>query len=668
MTYIFGNTTYGTLYKASYNAYEVRVGYELINQSQEDNASIVNAIMQCRTIDDTYQTWGYKQTSTLGNIKSNAKTFSVIEEDVWVTFATQTLTLQHNEDGTYDGTITGSFTTNVDFKWGLLSGSASVTPDIPDIPRYSRIEEITGEYLGEEVTITLSRELEMYKHTVEYSFEGSSFEVVGADVDLLCTFIPTLDLTSQIVDKTSGVLTVKVSTYLDGNKLGELTSTITLKVPDNVVPTISNVIHVPLSNTVPSEWNVFVKGNSQVKFDIDAEGVYGSTIKSYSIVGMNQSYIGTSNTFTSEILNLPGVFDYVITVTDTRDRQAMVLVTITVLDYSAPSISAIIKRCDENGKVNPSGSFLSILANFTFSSIADNNKISKLVSINGVIDTEFVSGVERIIDANLSPSENYTAIFSVADELGNCSSVSYLSRKDTRVLNITKEKDGIALNGFAERNKFKVNYKTDFMQDYACPLGQVLITTSPTPPNIGEWELIDKEFKPQTVTGEFTISKAQSCVVTASLSGHSIQLQINFKASGTIDDATVTIGTLNPASVGVTSFAQNLYPTGSSDGGGAVPSCYFSTSGLFQVLDGNAPGGTLASGQATYVIMTLVNDDFNKMIDSFCNKFYWKRVEDNGNESNVTVADDGYGNVTITGATVTDDGYGNLTIEGITFV
>ena len=59
MTYIFGNITYGTLYKASYNAYEVRVGYELINQSQEDNASIVNAILQGRTIDDTYQTWGY---------------------------------------------------------------------------------------------------------------------------------------------------------------------------------------------------------------------------------------------------------------------------------------------------------------------------------------------------------------------------------------------------------------------------------------------------------------------------------------------------------------------------------------------------------------------------------------------------------------------------------
>ena len=200
------------------------------------------------------------------------------------------------------------------------------------------------------------------------------------------------------------------------------------------------------------------------------------------------------------------------------------------------------------------------------------------------------------------------------------------------------------------------------------PIGTIVITDSNLPPaQVGTWKLIDKEFKPQLVTGEFAISTAKSCVVTASLSGHSIELQIKFEASSTIDDATVTIGTLNPTSVGVTAFAQNLYPTGSSDGGGAVPSCYFSKSGLFQVLDGSASGGTLASGQATYVIMTLVNDDFNKMIDSFCNKFYWKRVEEE-DDSTVTVTDDGYGNVTITGATVTDDGNGNLTIEGITFV
>lgn len=161
------------------------------------------------------------------------------------------------------------------------------------------------------------------------------------------------------------------------------------------------------------------------------------------------------------------------------------------------------------------------------------------------------------------------------------------------------------------------------------PIGSVYIGTINTSPESilgGTWELIDKEFTPQTVTGTFTINTATSCEAKASLGGHSIELQLNFKAKSAIADSTVTIGTLTPSSVGVTEFPKSLYPTGSSDGGNAICACYFSTNGVFQILDGNPTGSSLTANQATYVIITFAIDDFATMVDSFCNKFYWKRT------------------------------------------
>lgn len=630
MAYIYGKTTYAKLYNATYNVYEVRVGYELVSQSQDDNTSRVNARLQVRTTDSTYVTYGYKQTSTLGGIKSSAKSFSVREEDVWVTFATQTLTLQHNEDGSYNGTITGSFTTNIDTKWGLLSGSASVTTDLPVIPRYTTIESVEGDLLGSTVTVTLSRKEDTYKHDVEYSFEGSEYVLAGSEIDTSCAFVPSLELASQIKDKTSGTLTIRVSTYSNGEKIQETKPTTTLSIPDDVIPTIDEVTVTSASNVIPSEWGVLVKDNSQAMFTIVASGIYESTIKSYAIVGTNISYNGESNTFTSELLGVAGTLAVVVTVTDSRGRQATTTVPVTVVDYEKPSISAVIKRCNEDGTVNPSGSYLSIVSTYTYASIDGHNTHEKSVSINGSTATDFENGEEYILNANLSPSESYTATFIISDSLGNASTVSYLSRKDTRVFNITKKKDGIAFNGFAESGKFKNNYPTDFMQDYACPIGQVLITSTPTSPSIGEWELIDKEFIPQLVSSDnFTLTTANttSATLTVILGGHDIDVKLTTVNKTAIGEDEKKRGTIILSAIGVTSLPMGKGQVlGASDGGNAWSSWTITADGSVSTVDCDPSSSSVPAGSTNIVHWHYTVGDFTTMIDDFCNKFYWKRI------------------------------------------
>jgi hypothetical protein len=168
------------------------------------------------------------------------------------------------------------------------------------------------------------------------------------------------------------------------------------------------------------------------------------------------------------------------------------------------------------------------------------------------------------------------------------------------------------------------------------PVGSVYVTSTNKNPSSwlgGTWSLYDKQFKTQRVTATVTASKADSISVYAFLSGHRIDFYIKYTTKTTaLTDTSVELFTISPKSVGATQFG-NIAKSFShfSDGQNAVIAYTLSTAGLVTCIDVIKRGSSEAN-VATGASITNCNSMYanlhsiDYMIDSFCDKFFWKRT------------------------------------------
>lgn len=164
------------------------------------------------------------------------------------------------------------------------------------------------------------------------------------------------------------------------------------------------------------------------------------------------------------------------------------------------------------------------------------------------------------------------------------------------------------------------------------PVGTVLTTATNTNPSEtygGTWELIDKEFswyKPATNTG-WTINSTNttSASVYWSRSGHTISITGTFVNKVDIEDTTLTIGTLNLSTLGVSRTGQNHWFTGFSDNGSCILMMQFVyNTGELQVVD--IVGDPYVSAGRSCNFGFTINIPSTYINDSACNKFYWKKT------------------------------------------
>lgn len=151
---------------------------------------------------------------------------------------------------------------------------------------------------------------------------------------------------NQLPNATTGAMTVTLTTYNNGEAIGTPSSTtFTVTIPSNVVPTITSVT---IEEGTHSGYNEFVKSLSTVKATVVASGVYNSTITGIMVKVGDISYAASLYTgvATSEILQTYGTLTVLTTVTDSRGRTSTNTQTITVYDYFRPTVALSI---DING-------------------------------------------------------------------------------------------------------------------------------------------------------------------------------------------------------------------------------------------------------------------------------------------------------------------------------
>ena len=167
-------------------------------------------------------------------------------------------------------------------------------------------------------------------------------------------------------------------------------------------------------------------------------------------------------------------------------------------------------------------------------------------------------------------------------------------------------------------------------------VGDIIVTSTNTDPSErfgGTWELIDKEFKSEAGNSNSLFNaNATNCEVNNfyfTRGKNSVSIRFNFKNLVELNDSTVVLGNFNFPDLGINELSYGLYYIiGSTDDGNGIFLSYINnTNGQTEIRDTISKGssGNISSNSSCYLTFEIVTT-FNNMIDSFCDKFYWKKV------------------------------------------
>lgn len=274
----------------------------------------------------------------------------------------------HNPNGTKTLTVSASANGSVN---GGLIGSASCGGSfaLATIPRASNPTFSANPVdAGDPVTITTNRADSSFTHTIEYAI-GSASGTIGTGIGASTVWTPPLSLLAQLPAAITAPITITTRTYSGATLVGTSTATLTLRAPDEIVPTFGTVTHSENQTPIASAIGAYVQGFSRLVVGITTPaGVYGSTItaQKVEVLGQSDNFVTRTgatplNATTPVKLTGSGTITLRGTVTDSRGRTASEDVTITVLPYAAPVVSGFsLQRSLVDGTPDEDGIYIRV--------------------------------------------------------------------------------------------------------------------------------------------------------------------------------------------------------------------------------------------------------------------------------------------------------------------
>lgn len=435
----------------------------------------------------TTGTWSF-MLNINGNSVTGTKYASVLTD--WVLIGSYVVSsIAHDSDGRKSISVGGSVSapSGTGFAGHTTSGSGIAQFD--SIPRASTITSAAAVTLGGSSAVKWYPLSSAFRYKLKFSLGGweTWTGVIHPNTTLAYTHkitIP-LEVARQIPNSRNGTMTVTLYTYSDSagtSQVGSADSEVfTVTVPDNsnTKPTVSMTLS-PVSSLPGAFEGLYIQGKTKVKAVLTATGKYGSSIKAYSMNVDGNNY-GPSAGYTSNFLTSPGsktVYGYA---TDNREHTGSVSLGITVIEYGPPKIQNVVAaRCDINGNISESGTYLKIIAKRSYSPVysggsqknfcqiryrykaataASYGSWETILAASNLSSDEIIT--EPLLDGTLGVDTTYLVEVQAVDDIGDHSET--VINIQTETVYMHKTKNAMGLGKYAEgENLLDVGWDAHF--------------------------------------------------------------------------------------------------------------------------------------------------------------------------------------------------------------
>lgn len=301
---------------------------------------------------------------------------------------TGTKTITHNSDGTKSFSVSvqaAVYGTSVN-----CTGSKDFTLD--PIARESTLSVSNGT-LGTAQTLTISEQVAGFEHKLTYSCGTASGYILGSangtSTSNSVSWTPPISLAAQNTTGKSVSIKFTLTTYKSGGEtvVGSNTYTKTFTIPNKLSCSIS----VSDATGKSSTYGGYIKGVSKFKVDItpNTSNSY-SPVSSYSTTANDATY--TTASFTTDVLKKSGSLTISAKVTDKRGHSSTATKTVTVLDYTAPTVSKLtVLRCNSDGTTNTEGAYIKVTYSGAITSLSSKNTAKYQLKYKKTTETSYTT-------------------------------------------------------------------------------------------------------------------------------------------------------------------------------------------------------------------------------------------------------------------------------------
>lgn len=384
----------------------------------------------------------------------------------------KTVDIEHDTDGTAAVNFSCSYATYVSS--GTVSSSAKKT--LTTIPRASTPSMSGNLTIGEAQTINTNRASSKFTHDITIK-QGSTTIATFTGVGASKSWTPPMSLCEKSPNGTTVPITITCVTKSGSTTIGTKSKSVTLKIPSSVVPSFVSS-SVTDANGYLDSYGKFVQGKSSMVATMEAQGAYGSTIKSYeaSVDGLKGTATGAGEK--SIALGAPttsGSRTVTLKATDSRSRSITGTKAIEVAPYEAPSINAIAYRVnpetdeedDESStiRVEITGGVLDVnAAGLNSGTVKLEWKITTDEAYTTALNEDKGQSFSFYVDlADKSTTSRFDVKATVTDSFGTQSSIELQVNTAQPIMDFRYGGDGVAVLGISDRAGFRVG--TDMSLD-----------------------------------------------------------------------------------------------------------------------------------------------------------------------------------------------------------
>lgn len=510
------------------------------------NTSSVTAKLYYKRNNTGFTTYGSGSFSiTIDGEKQTQSATLTITESTWVLAMTATKTVSHSNDGTKSITIsaTGSISGTT-----LTSTSCTGRVALDTIPRASTITSAGNVTLGNACNVKWTPASASFRYKIkfvlgEWSYTTSAIHPNTTSAYTYKGYSLPLAVANQITSAKTDTMTATLYTYSDSGATTQVgasaSKTFTVTVPNitDTKPSVTMTLS-PVHSLGSAFDGLYVKGKSKVKATLSGEGKYSAKISSYRMYAMGKTY--SASPYQSGYLTTSGTVTVEGRAYDSRGYYGSSTKEITVIPYSKPSLlpasgekAIICARCDGNGNLSESGTYLKIRAKRSYSKVMSGSSQKNFCAIRyryrDESTTTFSVWITLLLKNTLTTDtidtklagvvsdvqKSYVVQVGVVDDVGETAAVQFVIPTDFVTIDIPEAHKGkrIGVGRYAEDSD-------EGGIDVALPihggmvdnltLGEMIMATSAAPIDLNNYKTAGNYYSPSADNSKYITNSPYS--------------------------------------------------------------------------------------------------------------------------------------------------------------